>query len=56
MVRASRLWTELDHEVTDEALVVPMVNFFGADLVSKRVGNYQFNPEYGALLSQLWVR
>jgi peptide/nickel transport system substrate-binding protein len=25
--RASRLWTELDHEITDEALVVPLVNF-----------------------------
>jgi hypothetical protein len=33
-----------------------MYNTYRADLVSKRVGNYQYNPALGALLSQLWVR
>jgi len=27
----------------------------GVDLVSKRVGNYQRNPVWGIILSQLWV-
>jgi hypothetical protein len=26
------------------------------DVVSTRVGNYQLNPQLGALLDQLWVR
>jgi hypothetical protein len=34
----------------------PLYNLYGADLVSKRVGNYRYNPMRGALLSQLWVR
>ena len=53
---ANRLWAKLDREITDKALVVPLINGTGADLVSKRVGNYQYNPQYGPLLSQLWVR
>ena len=45
----------LDREITDKALWVPLYNSHGADLVSKRVGNYQHSPMRGALLSQLWV-
>ena len=26
-----------------------------ADFVSRRVGNYQYNPQWGALLDQMWV-
>jgi YVTN family beta-propeller protein len=53
---ANRLWAALDREITDKALWLPLYNVYGADLVSKRVGNYQYNPQRGALLSQLWVR
>jgi peptide/nickel transport system substrate-binding protein len=53
---ANPLWAKLDREITDKALWVPLFNLYGADLVSKRVRNYQYNPERGALLSQLWVR
>jgi peptide/nickel transport system substrate-binding protein len=53
---ANRLWAELDREITDKALWVPLYNGYEANLVSKRVGHYQYNPQYGALLSQLWVR
>jgi peptide/nickel transport system substrate-binding protein len=53
---ANRLWANLDHELTDRAAWLPLYNVYGADLVSKRVGNYQHNPQYGALLSQMWVR
>ena len=55
-MEATRLWTKLDREITNKALWVPLYNTLGADLVSKRVGNYQHNPVTGALLSQLWVR
>jgi ABC-type transport system substrate-binding protein len=53
---ANRLWTKLDRELTNKAAWVPLYNPYGADLVSKRVGNYQYNPRYGVLLSQMWVR
>ncbi len=53
---ANGLWTKLDREIMDKALWVPLYNTHGADLVSKRVGNYRYNPRAGALLSQLWVR
>ena len=26
------------------------------DFVSKRVGNYQYNPQWGVLLGQVWVK
>ena len=53
---ANRLWAEVDGELTDKAAWLPLYNRYGADLVSKRVGNYQYNPQFGALLSQMWVR
>jgi peptide/nickel transport system substrate-binding protein len=55
-VGANRLWTQLDREITDKALWVPLFNGYQADLVSKRVGNYQYSPQSGPLLSQMWVR
>jgi hypothetical protein len=33
-----------------------MTNGAGADVVSRRVGNYQRNPQYGEILDQMWVR
>jgi peptide/nickel transport system substrate-binding protein len=53
---ANRLWANLDREITDDAAWVPAYNLYGADVVSRRIGNYQFNPQYGAILSQMWVR
>jgi len=53
---AARLWAELDRALTDKATWIPLYNPYGTDFVSKRVGNYQYNPQLGALLSQIWVR
>jgi uncharacterized protein (DUF2164 family) len=33
-----------------------MSNRRNVDFVSKRVGNYQYNPKWGVLLDQLWVK
>ena len=33
-------------------LVTPSIT----DFISQRVGNYQYNPQLGVLLDQLWVR
>jgi len=54
--KAARLWAEIDHDLVDEAPVVPLLNQKVLGFVSKRVGNYQYNPQWGVLLDQLWVR
>lgn len=52
---ALRLWARLDRRIVDLAPWAPVLNSRGGDFVSERVGNYQHNPQWGALLSQLWV-
>jgi len=42
--------------VTDEAPWVPLVTQQRVEVVSSRVGNYQRHPQWGTLLSQLWVQ
>ena len=41
---------------TDDAPVVNLVTPSITDFVSRRVGNYQYNPQLGVLIDQLWVR
>jgi peptide/nickel transport system substrate-binding protein len=53
---ANRRWAALDRAIVDRAPMVPLVAFKEVDMVSRRVGNYQFNPQWGVLPSQLWVR
>ncbi len=53
---ANRLWARLDREIVDRAPFVPLVSLKLVDIVSPRVGNYQFQPLFGVLLDQLWVR
>ena len=53
---ASRLWSKVDHDVVDKAPWLFLQNPLTLVLVSRRVGNYQHNPQWGALLDQLWVR
>jgi ABC-type transport system substrate-binding protein len=53
--RAAEVWAEADRRVVDEALWVPLFNS-GSDMVSDRVGNVQFHPQYFVLLDQLWVQ
>jgi peptide/nickel transport system substrate-binding protein len=53
---SSGVWTRLDREVTDKALMIPFITPKAVDFVSKRVGNYQHHPEFDLLIDQLWVR
>jgi ABC-type transport system substrate-binding protein/DNA-binding beta-propeller fold protein YncE len=53
---ADAAWSKVDRRLTDRAAVVPLTDQRWADVVSPRVGNYQFNPQHGVLLDQLWVR
>jgi peptide/nickel transport system substrate-binding protein len=52
---ANALWSRIDHELTDLAVWLPLVNPKTTDFVSRRVGNYQYHPLWGLLVDQLWV-
>jgi peptide/nickel transport system substrate-binding protein len=54
--KATLLWQRIERELLAQAPLVPTDNPRSADFVSERVGNYQYNPELGVLLDQLWVR
>jgi peptide/nickel transport system substrate-binding protein len=54
--RALALWSDVYRRLSDAAPAVPFVNHRTVSLVSDRVGNFQRNPMWGALLDQLWVR
>ena len=53
---ASALWARIDHELVDQAPWVPLYNPRELVVVSARVGNYQFDPNWNLLVDQLWVR
>ena len=55
-VAAGVLWAEVDRAIVDRAPYVWLANRNIVNLVSERVGNYQFNSHWGPLLNQLWVR
>jgi len=49
-------WQRVDRELTDAAPWVPLVVTKDVNFLSKRVGNYQYSPQMGMLIDQLWVR
>jgi len=53
---AGEEWAKVDRTVVNEAPWVAVANPTGIDLISRRVSNYQHNPQWGILLDQLWVR
>ena len=53
---AAQLWSKVDRDIVDQAPWVVHGNPRATDFVSRRVGNYQYNPQWGALLDQMWVR
>ena len=53
--RANDVWARVDRRLTDSAAWVPLVNPKGIELVSKRLGNYTYDPVTGMILSEVWV-
>jgi YVTN family beta-propeller protein len=53
--KATALWTEIDHQLTNDAPWVATVNDREVDFVSKRLRNYEFNPVWGFLADQSWL-
>ena len=53
---SSRMWAKVDRDITDQAPWVSFANGVVLEVKAARVGNYEFNPQWGTLLDQLWVR
>jgi peptide/nickel transport system substrate-binding protein len=54
--RAAALCTAIDHQLTDAAAWMPTENLRDVELVSRRLRNYQYNPNWGFLADQAWLR
>lgn len=50
------LWESVDHQLTDDAVWVPTVTLREIEVTSRRLGNYEYNPIWGFLADQSWVR
>ena len=53
---AAAAWAAADCRAVELAPYAPMYVQRCVDLVSRRVGNYEFSPQSGTLVDQLWVR
>jgi peptide/nickel transport system substrate-binding protein len=53
---ANNIWTQVDHEVTDQAPWVDLYNPNQIDFLAKRVQGYQWNPQWYILIDQMWVQ
>jgi peptide/nickel transport system substrate-binding protein len=53
---AGEAWAEVDRAITNQSPWVSLVNPIQVDLVSERLGNYQYHPFWHLLLAQVWVR
>jgi peptide/nickel transport system substrate-binding protein len=52
---ANAMWSRAEQRIVDQAPVLPLDNPKNVDFVSRRVANYQYNPQWGVLLDQLWL-
>jgi peptide/nickel transport system substrate-binding protein len=56
LTAAHRMWTSIEHDITDLAPWVPLVTRSWVNLVSERASNFQVHPVWGPLLDQVWVQ
>jgi len=54
--QGAQAWQKADRRAVDLAAWASLLTPVGMDVLSARTGNYQHNPEWSVLLSQLWVR
>jgi peptide/nickel transport system substrate-binding protein len=53
---ANRAWAEIDHQLVEDSAQTPVTNPVFTHAVSARVENAQVHPQWGLLLSLLWVQ
>ena len=49
-------WTEIEHQLVEDAVWAPLTNPVAAYAFSTRAENVQFHPQWGILLSRLWIQ
>jgi YVTN family beta-propeller protein len=49
-------WALVDRALVDAAPWLPLYNPRSVELLSRRVGGRRYNPLYGTLIDQLWIR
>jgi len=52
---ANSAWTEIEHDLVGTGIWAPVSNPVSTHVFSARVGNVQVHPQWGLLLSRLWV-
>ncbi|HEU4529325.1 MAG TPA: ABC transporter substrate-binding protein [Actinomycetota bacterium] len=52
---ANDAWTQIEHGLVEDAVWVPLTNSVSTVVVSDRTGNVQVHPQWGILLSRVWV-
>jgi YVTN family beta-propeller protein len=53
---ATLLWQKIGRQLLALAPMIPAYNGREVAFVGKHVGNFQYNPQWGVLLDQLWVK
>jgi ABC-type transport system substrate-binding protein len=53
---ARALWQQAERNLLRAAPLVPTFNPKTFDFVARHIGDYQYNPQWGALADQLWLR
>ena len=53
--KAASLWTQVDHEDTQQAPWVDLYNPKQIDFLSSNVHGYEWNPQWYILIDQLWL-
>ena len=53
---AHAAWVVIEHGLVEDAVIAPLMNPVSAYLFSDRVENVQVHPQWGILISQLWVQ
>jgi peptide/nickel transport system substrate-binding protein len=53
---ANSAWIEIEHQLVEDAIWVPVLNPILAYAFSARTENVQIHPQWGVLLSRLWVQ
>ncbi|HET9248667.1 MAG TPA: ABC transporter substrate-binding protein [Actinomycetota bacterium] len=53
---ANRAWREIEHQLVDAAVQAPITNPLLTHAVSDRAENVQLHPQWGLMLSLIWVQ
>lgn len=53
---SNRAWTDIEHQLVEDAVWAPLTNPVSTNAISARMENVQVHPQWGIMLSRLWVQ